>query len=500
MRVRIKATHVFGVNSVYLIGLIIISSGIILRTSQYIFNRSLWLDELLLAENLIDRSILELLNPLGYNQGAPIGFLISTKIIAEILGYGELTLRLIPFISGVLSVPFFALLAKRFTDNRSTLIALILFITLDQLIYYSSEVKQYSSDVLFTILLLITFTGMKGNYALLHALLGTLVGAIAMLFSHPSVFVLAGIGVVFFIKYAILRQWRNLLWISITGISWLGIFFLLFNYFFQNLEQNTYLSDFWKSGMLSSPFLSLATLKWIFERLLSFFSDPLGLTFPILGLALGCLGSYKLLSHNKKGEAWLLILPAFFTLFAASIQKYPFSGRLVLFLIPTILILVSTGVNALTEFKSRLVSLGLCLVMFGALIFQPFYGAALHLLQPRTRQETRPAIEYMAHNMLPSDSIYLYYPSTHAYNYYSKLIGLKTVPIVGVKSREDLTQYQKDLNNLQGKGRVWIFFSRVYEGLGTNEETYFVSYLNKISTRLDYFHNNGASVYLYNFH
>jgi hypothetical protein len=50
----------------------IIFIGIILRLIQYGINRSLWLDESLLALNIVNKSLSELLRPLDYNQIAPV--------------------------------------------------------------------------------------------------------------------------------------------------------------------------------------------------------------------------------------------------------------------------------------------------------------------------------------------------------------------------------------------------------------------------------------------
>jgi uncharacterized membrane protein len=478
--------------------LLLIVFGTILRLGQYIFNRSLWLDELLLAENLVDRSILQLLTPLSYDQGAPLGFLIFSKLIACIFGYGELVLRIIPFLSGALSIVLLASVSRHLTDYRTTVVALLLFTINDQLIYYSSEFKQYSSDVLFALLILFIFIRITGNYRLPQALLGGLVGLTAIFFSHPSVFVLAGIGTFYLGKYAKSKQWRSFVWLAITSGGWLVTFATFYYFVLQNLERNTYLSDFWKQGMLTNTLLSLDTVRWAFDRLLSIFTDPLGMPLPLLGIFLAGLGAYRLLRH-KKDTAALLILPIFFTLLASLLHKYPFSGRLILFLTPIVILLISSGVNEIASSKHANISKGLCTIVLAGLVFQPFYAATYHLLQPRTRQETRPVIQYIVDHMSPNDTIYLYYPSTHAYNYYSKLFGLKTHPITGIKSREDLSAYLIDLNKLRGKGRVWILFSRVYSGLGTNEEVYFVTYLNKISTKIDYFSSDGASVYLYDF-
>ena len=65
---------------------IIIGFGILIRLIQYLYNRSLWADEAVLALNIVNRSYLELLQPLDYDQAAPIGFLLVEKLAVQLFG------------------------------------------------------------------------------------------------------------------------------------------------------------------------------------------------------------------------------------------------------------------------------------------------------------------------------------------------------------------------------------------------------------------------------
>src|SRR5688572_12260107 len=53
--------------------------GIALRLVPLLSDRCLWIDEAMLALNLVERSPGRLLEPLDWNQGAPSGFLLAAK-------------------------------------------------------------------------------------------------------------------------------------------------------------------------------------------------------------------------------------------------------------------------------------------------------------------------------------------------------------------------------------------------------------------------------------
>ena len=86
--------------------------GILLRLRQYLFDRSLWVDESMLALNIIRRSPAELLKPLDYSQAAPVGFLWLEKLAVHYFGSGEMALRFVPLLCGIGSVLLFLGVAR----------------------------------------------------------------------------------------------------------------------------------------------------------------------------------------------------------------------------------------------------------------------------------------------------------------------------------------------------------------------------------------------------
>jgi hypothetical protein len=78
-----------------------VALGCLLRLRQFLFDRALWNDESMLALNLIHRSPAELLRPLEYDQGAPIGFLLLEKMAQLSFGSSEMALRFLPLVCGI---------------------------------------------------------------------------------------------------------------------------------------------------------------------------------------------------------------------------------------------------------------------------------------------------------------------------------------------------------------------------------------------------------------
>src|SRR5215212_6803017 len=94
---------------------LLILMGVVLRLRQYLTGRSLWSDEAMLALNIVDRNFAGMFQPLDYDQGAPIGFLLVEKMVNSILGKNELALRLFPLLIGLIDLGLFYLLLKRIT-------------------------------------------------------------------------------------------------------------------------------------------------------------------------------------------------------------------------------------------------------------------------------------------------------------------------------------------------------------------------------------------------
>lgn len=120
------------------------------------------------------------------------------------------------------------------------------------------------------------------------------------------------------------------------------------------------------------------------------------------------------------------------------------------------------------------------------------------LQHPERFEVITPLITYYLANRQSGDRLYLYYGAAFAFDYYAQLYGIeRSVYIKGVERTNDLTQYQRDLQKLDGVPRVWILFSHIYNWASIDEEAFFVNFLDRMGVRQDEIHTDGASLYLY---
>lgn len=483
---------------------VIISFGVVLRLVQYLFNRSLWFDESLLALNIINRSFLGLLQPLGYNQGAPIGFLLLEKLIIQVFGQSEYALRLFPFLSGIASLFIFYDVAKRYVKTKAVLIALSLFAISGPLIYYSVEVKQYSSDVAIALLIYWATIHLraKGLSIPRIVLLGIL-GALAIWFSHPAVFVLGGVLVSLTLFYLKRKDWATIGRMIVAYLFWALSLLTVYFVSLHSLSQHQALLNYWSGSFMPFPPWSLSEVKWFVTAFFRVFQHTAGYRelpgIAALAFLIGCISMFS----RRKERFLILVLPAFLALLASAFHKYPFSGRLLLFFAPSLLLLIAEGAEKIRDrTKHNWPIMGIVLV--GLLFLHPVLSAGYYLIRPRTMEEIKPVMNYVRIHRQDGDALYLYRYAQYAFKYYSEGYGFERSDYMVGESKSvkgDWGNYRNELDELRGNSRVWILFSHVescnWGGKGVDDEKLFLHYLDSRGKRLGSFKRTGAAVYLY---
>jgi hypothetical protein len=477
---------------------IIIGLGIILRFRQYLFNRSLWLDEAYLAVHIVDKSFSELLfKPLlkPFAAFAPPGFLAVEKLLFNVFGNSEYVLRLFPFFAGIISLFLFYRVAKRLMSPKVIPIALIIFAVSGPLIYYSSEVKQYSSDVFIALLLYLATLDIRSKgLTVLRVVKFSIIGAVAIWFSHPAVFILAGVGTSLTLFSLKDKEWSKFLRLLIVCSVWIFSFVIFYFVSLQDIAKNESLINFFGYSYMPLPPTHLWEIRWFIDTFYDVFKN-LGIFLYGIAALVFLIGCYIMFSE-KKVDFSLLITPTLFALLASGLHRYPFTVRFLLFTAPSIILFIAAGVGEIID-KTRNNSPAIGIVLVVLLLFDPLYFACFHLMKPRTVSEIRPVINYVRKHALSTDLLYLYYGSESAFKYYSNKYGFNKDYLVAASSISDWRNYVKGLDNLRGEKRVWVIFANVYKMSGVDEEKLFLLHLDCIGTKLVEFKSEGAAAYLY---
>lgn len=502
-----------------LLSYIIIFIAIIFRLVDYLNNRSLFADEASIALDIIDRTFLGFLYPSESYQTAPFGFLATEKLITEVLGYSDYTFRVFPFLCGIIAPFLFYKVATHYLKQSTIPIALGLFAVSDRLIYYSSTVKPYSSDVTIALLLYITALYIQSRkLTIFRVVLFGMLGTIVIWFSYPAVFILAGLGICLVLFSFIEKDYSKIWKLSITYLSWgvsFAIFAIFYLLYYRDSPSSIFMQNWWAYAFMPLPPSSVSDVKWFINTFINmgifsvigewwgmqpysqFLTDIQYKQYKILlsgitGLLLyvGCISMF----YEKKRKFFMLVSPILFTLLASGLHIYPFADRLILFLIPIMFIFIAEGVEQISDkvMRSSVINMVILLIV---LYIYPLKSIVYHLEHTRSKSDDiRQVVDYIVKNQKDRDFVYFRGVAVpEVCRYYSEVYSLKNTGCFSMVTEPNA--FLSDISLLREKSRVWVIFPARYIG---NIESDALSYLDSIGTRIEKFvSKDGPVVYLY---
>ena len=143
--------------------LILLAFGIIARIYFYVNHKDLWLDEASLAFCIYGVPLKDIFfQPLPNLQAAPLGFLLFNKGLGAIFGYSEYVLYFLPLMCGIGSLILSMLIGKKLAGNFGGFIFLLLLVGSQNLLYYTTEFKQYGIEAFCSFLMIYIRVWSKG--------------------------------------------------------------------------------------------------------------------------------------------------------------------------------------------------------------------------------------------------------------------------------------------------------------------------------------------------
>lgn len=414
-----------GRRAVFWISSALIALGLAARLRQYLSGRALWLDEALLWSNLARRSSTELLGTLDLKQAAPVPFLLAEDAATELLGDGELALRLLPLVVGIAALPLSYVVAQRFLRSREVPFAVAGVALSYAAIYYSSEAKQYSIDILVALAILLLALWLdRSPLTSRRALIGGVAGAGALWLSDPAVFMLAGVGVTLIVSTAESRDRRATALLAATVGAWLMSFGLLYVFRVLNLRE---LQELASGGEVRAA----PDLAGVLRPLAAQVVDPRGALPPWMTLV-ACLlviaGSVAMLRDREFVPLSLLVTPIGFQTVAYMLGQYPIGHRFGLFLTPAFVILIAAGAGLAWRGVGNWLG-PVTLVAAVALTAGLVWRTVEVLVSPIEVQEMDVVLDRVAADRQPTEEIYVTQAAQYAFAYYAPRAGLDVVPL-----------------------------------------------------------------------
>jgi len=336
-------------------------------------------------------------------------------------------------------------------------------------------------------------------------LLGSL-GAITIWISHPSVFILAGIGLVLVLEKLTRKEYAPWAWILGIGLGWLASFGIEYLVSFRHIVADEYLIKYWRKNYV--PWPPWSDKHWFVDTYYTFLffafhrADNL---MALITLSLTGIGTVSLLIRDRK-SALLVISPFVVTTIVSMLQRYPLQNRFMLFLVPFVLLLMAEGFRGIywliAKWKPN----------FAAVLSGVLGLAVVWQIAPTTYEKAisgageniRPVLAYVAENRMPDDIVYVFHLTDPVFHYYAPSYGLDKGDImVGVydsRKRIALQNFENDVDKLVGSERVWFIFSEIVDCTdceGEDTQAFYLEHINKFGIILDSFDGSDANAYLY---
>ena len=463
--------------------------GAVLRLWQYLAAPSMWLDELALIQNVMDRPLWALLSqPLAFNQVAPKGLLAVEKGVLLGIGPHDYAFRLFPLASGLFALLLFRKLAKLLLAGYGPVVAVALFAVAGSLVDYTSRAKQYSSDVAAAVLLLWLAADLERNgISLSRMVRATIIGLIAVVFSQAAVLTLVGLGGALALREFFRRDRAEKKLVTVLLICWAAIALSITAVSLAGMQSDTrsYLHGYWSGGFAPHTWSMTAQLRWPLRRLTELIGSAspasLGYPFPLVYIVLALFGVWSLWRLRRE-DALLVVLPGLVALVAGYARQYPFNDRMILFILPGFFLALGAAAESI---RRKLVSIAPLAASVAVIaIAVPAMYPTLRTLPPYRIEDMKPVLSHVRDHRLPGDSVYVYYGAGPAMRFYGGNYGIQLADFrQGGCYKGETSQYFREVDAFRGKPRVWVMITGAADKYGERKDI--ERYLDEIGSRED---------------
>ncbi len=368
-----------------ILSLIIVILGIVIRFHHQFIDWSFNGDEVHLGLDIINHNFRDLFHPFKSRQSAPPLFLLLEKMTSQI-AKPYISLKIISFLTSCASIFLFKRILNRSYYQTTQIILLALFCFNPFILYNSLTLKQYSLDLMMSLIAVNFFISNKKFYKTF------LFFSVFCLVSNVGLFFSASFSIFYIAKYTFdyrveksmnWKKYRKIVPYLLGPIPYL-IFFVWFLYQPGASNMKNFMVNYWHGSFMP---LDLSIFKWLALQgkvtYFFFFSTYWFIGLPMLilflyGIYIIFLKKQQIFQKRIYGIISLYMITVLIHIFLSALKMYPFSDRLFLYLAPGIYLLFGVGIEHFYKqtwigWKHRLIQFLSIIIPISAIVLYSTY-------------------------------------------------------------------------------------------------------------------------------
>jgi hypothetical protein len=247
---------------------------------QWLVPLPLWVVEEMCALNVRDRSMADLSGPLWMGQSAPFGWLVLERAAIAMFGTGEASVRAVALLFGLSGVGAAVWVGRRWMAPIGAAVFVLLYWVSPWLAHYRFEVKHYTADAFFGLLLpALAAWAVESDGAadrMRRIWVWWVVAAVGLWLANGAL--LAAPACAIFLCLAVWRRdgVRAVAWFAGGWLMWLASFAAHYLTSIRYTLNNTFLRSTWSTELLPPALGVAGVAQWFFDRLDALALNPGG--------------------------------------------------------------------------------------------------------------------------------------------------------------------------------------------------------------------------------
>ncbi len=328
-------------------------SGTALKAYQWYFSRPLWLDEQMILLNARDRSFSGLIGALWMDQAAPLGWLALQKAILETFGTGDRAVRALPVLFGIGTIWVAWWLAQRWLHPVTAAVLVALCSISQWMTYYALEVKPYSADAFWALLLpaLAVWASEASDRQPIRPARTAIWWCAAFVgqwFSFGATFVTPACALILCGVAQRRSGVRGAAVVAAQGLIWLVGFGAHYTMSMRQASNDDFLRTFWAAGFAPKSAGAIEALRWLLDQAQPLASHPGSTGLWIAFWSSAAYGFAVLIARRPIMGLIALSVPLSACVLAL-FHVVPFTDRLALWTTPALYLGIATAAGHLFE-------------------------------------------------------------------------------------------------------------------------------------------------------